>query len=329
MTLHLNVRSTATSGITAAAHEQRQAVILQDNREQAPVFQRQADEETAAPKRALAGPSTVLQRMPKGVRKPRKRAAKKVRPTKVYGLRNDPARVARRLKNDQDRELVRKLKVKKALKKGGFKTILANTIKQYENYPQGSYAHGRYLYLKGQLASLGAVARGQALLDFDTASVEIDHSPHDASQRGGAARANDNASMHRVAVPLPRNWHRRHKTTHGASATRFDNAFSANQKVLVENGNYAQALQNHLLDTFSDEAIGATGKAKVQLVVTHALNAVNYAASNIPAKIHGGHQSGTPAISGLQHAAILTALRNRIAALKLSNAKLATLNNPF
>ena len=165
------------------------------------------------------------------------------------------------------------------------------------------------------------------LLNFDVASVEIDHSPHDAAQRVGA-RVDDVASRHRVAVPLPRDWHRRHQTTHGPGAIRHNAAFSAAQEALVAAGNYATALQNHLLDTFSDGAMGASGADRISQVAAHARNAVDYAQTNIPVSIFPGHVANTPAITPAQHAAILAALRARIAVIQ-TQPRRAGVVNPF
>jgi hypothetical protein len=219
----------------------------------------------------------------------------------------------------------RQQRIAHALRMGAYRRVLQHTIAAYLNYPPGSYGHGRWLYLTGRLRDLGADRR--ALLNFDEASIEVDHSPHDASQRAGA-RIDDEASRHRVAVPLPRAWHRRHQTTHGPSASRYSAAFSDNQAELVAEGNYAQALKNHLLDTFSNGAIGETGHKKITIVAQYARNAVDYAQRNIPVSIFRTHQAGTPAITAAEHAAILVALHTRIEEIKTQPGK-GGIMNPF
>jgi hypothetical protein len=96
----------------------------------------------------------------------------------------------------------------------------------------------------------------------------------------------------------------------------------------VEAGNYAQALQNHLLDTFSDGAIGATGHQKITIVAQYARNAVDYARRNIPVSIFRRHQPGMPAITPDEHATILAALRARIIEIQRQPGR-ATIMNPF
>jgi hypothetical protein len=208
---------------------------------------------------------------------------------------------------------------------GAYRRVLEHTIAAYANYPVGSYGHGRWLYLTGTLRDLGAGRRD--LLNFDVASIEVDHSPHDASQRAGV-RIDDEASRHRVAVPLPRAWHRRHQTTHGPGATRHNAGFSAAQGALVAGGNYAQALENHLLDTFSDGAMGNTGHQRITIVAQHARNAVDYAQTNIPVSIFAGHVANTPAITLAQHTAILAALNDRIVTIQAQPGRAAVVN-PF
>ena len=64
---------------------------------------------------------------------------------------------------------------------GAYRRRLRQGIQAFSGHPEGSYAHGRFLYLTDQLDTLGR--RKNDLLDFNNAAVEIDHSPHDASQR--------------------------------------------------------------------------------------------------------------------------------------------------
>jgi hypothetical protein len=97
---------------------------------------------------------------------------------------------------------------------------------------------------------------------------------------------------------------------------------------LVAEGNYAQALKNHLLDTFSNGAIGETGHKKITIVAQYARNAVDYAQRNIPVSIFRTHQAGTPAITAAEHAAILVALHTRIEEIKTQPGK-GGIMNPF
>lgn len=239
-------------------------------------------------------------------------------------LRNGPERVKRRI-------FFKKLALTKLARKNfkatsPYRTALKLAKKLYAGYPKGSYANGRYLYLSNKLKAMGGVTKSQ--IDFRFAPVEIDHSPHDGSQRTGK-RVQDDASNYRVAVPLPRSWHRNHKTTHGPGANRHDSAFVQSQKGLVQSGQYAEALKHHLLDTLHSDAVGQNGEKKVALVLLHMGDAINYAAGNdIKVSIHKHHKKGTPAISGSEHGAIKDALRQRVNDLK-SEKNLHTLLNPF
>ncbi|MEL7004167.1 MAG: hypothetical protein AAFN93_15715 [Bacteroidota bacterium] len=213
-----------------------------------------------------------------------------------------------------------------AQRMGAFKNVLGATITDYQNYPEGSYGHGRWLYLTQKLKDLGNAKND--LMDFDKASVEIDHSPHDGSQRTGK-RKDDEASRYRIAVPLPRSWHRRHKTTHGPGASRMDAGFIDKQVERIKNKHkYAKALEKHLLDTFSDGAIGQTGHKKITAVANHAKKAVDYAATNIPTSIYPGHVKNTPAITAAERDTILNALRARLAQI-IMQPRMAAVVNPF
>ena len=216
-------------------------------------------------------------------------------------------------------------RLRKAARLGATRTRPATDVLSYARYPAGSYGGGRYQYLTGHLDNLGK--RRNDLMDFDNAPVEIDHSPHDGSQRRNERRTDD-ALMYRVAVPLPRNWHRRHKTTHGAGATRYDRDFVDEQRDHVQHNRYYEALQNHLLDTLSDGAIGGTGHVKVGIVLDHMNDAIDYAASDIPVKLHPHHKKNTPVISPVQAASIRAHLRARVNALR-GNPNYSLLHNPF
>ncbi len=253
----------------------------------------------------------------------RSRAAKRPWAAKKTGLRERQRGIDSGADAFFDRK--RQRKIRDAMRRGASRKVLARAISTYKDYPEGSYGHGRWLYLTGKLKGLG---KSNGLLSFDVAAVEVDHSPHDASQRGGALRIDDDVSRHRVAVPLPRSWHRRHKTTHGPGATRFNAVFSSDQVDLVESGDYYQALQAHLLDTFSDGAIGQTGHRKISVVARYTRKAVDYAASNIPVSIFAGHVKNTPAITGAQHTLILAALHARLVVIIAQPGKGAVVN-PF
>lgn len=211
-----------------------------------------------------------------------------------------------------------------------FRTAVGLHKAAYAGYPVGSYANGRYMYLNNALQGLGALPRSlKDLVVSNTAAVEVDHSPHDGAQRPGA-RQDDEALKYRVAVPLPRSWHRRHQTTHGAGATRHNPIFSDAQSNLVKQQNkYADALLNHLLDTFHPDAVGNTGQKKIELVAHHTINALNYAASNeIAVKIHPNHLKNEPAITAAEKNHILANLKIQLEAVKHAKA-MPGLVNPF
>jgi hypothetical protein len=256
-------------------------------------------------------------------RRARKRTAKALRKE-----RHQPKRDSVRLRapNPKAEEFFKKnkaAKLERARKLGATRPPLSLG---YGHYPQGSYGHGRHLYATKALTELGATKQG--LVDFDKADIEVDHSPHDGSQRKGA-RVDDEPSRYRVAVPLPRAWHRRHKTTHGADATRHDQTFCDEQKDLVKNNKYPQALERHLLETFSDEAIASTGVKKVSAVAKHALHALAYASStNVAEKVHDHHKAKQPLITAPQAAATKQALHARLEAWKASKNK-GVWPNPF
>ena len=234
--------------------------------------------------------------------------------TMPYYIRN------KALREKAAKEARKEEAMRRELRKQGH---LLRAIQDYKGYPPGSYGHGRYLYLRGKLPVLAG-----PLISYIHAGVEIDHSPHDGSQRAGN-RVDDEASRYRVAVPLPRAWHRRHKTTHGPVATRYDPNFVEEQNDRVSDGNYAEALKEHLLDTFSDDAMGNSSVPQVQGVIKYTKTAINYAASNIPVKLHEHHEADQPLIDDAQKDEILQALGNRINQLKHDNPKFANLENQF
>ena len=258
-------------------------------------------------------------------RKSRDRVAKR-EPVKhsemIARMRTDATRQRHRDQSLAAQKERRQKEVDRARKGGRRNNLL--TREQLSQYPRGSHAHTYFLYLDKQLEALNTE---KGLISHDNAYVESDHAPNDASQTPG--RSSEQARLYRVAVPLPRLWHRRHKTTHGPNATRHDASFVAAQKDRVQAGRYAEALQEHLLETFSSGAIASTGIDKISLVAQHTLVALDYAASgDIAVSIHKGHRAYTPAISHAEHTSIKTALRARFTHLA-TLPKYHGLPNPF
>lgn len=138
--------------------------------------------------------------------------------------------------------------------------------------------------------------------------------------------------LYRVAVPLPRDWHRRHKTTHGPHASRYDAKFSQDQEQLVEAGKYDAALLNHLLDTFSPEAIDKTNAKIVEQVAKYTIKALDYAEKgNIPQKLHKHHRRNTSLINHSQRKNIQKKLKKQLQLLntEIKTPQLSILKNPF
>ncbi|MEQ9624236.1 hypothetical protein [Coleofasciculus chthonoplastes] len=266
--------------------------------------------------------------LPPGTRrKQRQRVAKKKRKFKYNPVRgNDTNRIRYREDTKNLGEKKNSQQIARNLRLGAYisQNEALKTAEQLKDYPAGSYGSGRYLYLTRELENLGKNTSG--LISFNYAPVEIDHSPSDSSQRPGD-RVADEAFYYRVSVPLPRGWHRRHKTSHGPGATRTDTTFSENQKNLVQEGKYAEALQNHLVETFSPEAVGSTGTKKIQEVATYTLAALDYATTNIPESIHPKHTANTPLITAEQKTDIKIALKDKFD--ELIEIKTGLETNPF
>lgn len=192
------------------------------------------------------------------------------------------------------------------------------TMAQLGTYTIGSYAHGRFLYLNGNLANIAKVPRN-VHEDALKAAIEVDHSPNNSSYIYGGSYDSIEAYRLRPAVPLPRQWHRRHITTHGYGPTRAGSApFRAAQHALMTGGTdqFHLAFQNHLVETFDPVAVGGYGHAVISGVVTHVQNAIDYARdSNFPRKLHRHHTTGTPLITAAQAIAIKAAVNAQIVAL--------------
>ncbi|NEQ05874.1 MAG: hypothetical protein F6K37_07915, partial [Moorea sp. SIO4E2] len=262
------------------------------------------------------------------------RAAKQnVEQTKKNPLRGTKeakkAREGQRQENLASRKDKKYKNTTKKLKLGSYKDPDNRTKEELQSYPSGSYAYFRYLYLAEKLKDLSPQGLGR--VGDNPAYVEVDHSPHDASQRGGKLRGKEEGGfeplLYRVAVPLPRDWHRRHKTTHGPHASRYDAKFSQNQEQLVEAGKYYEALKKHLLDTFSPEAIDKTNAKIVEQVAKYTIQALDYAEKgNIPQKLHKHHKRNTSLINSKQRRYIQKELKQQLDNIaKLKN----NLKNPF
>lgn len=282
-----------------------------------------ADKASADASGSHAGSGIAQLQRGKGMRA-RKRTAKALRKERDQPKRNSVPLRAPNLKAEEFFKAKKNKQLERARKYGATKAPLSF---DYSAYPRGSYGHGRHLYATNALTELGATKEG--LVDFDRAAIEVDHSPHDASQRGGAARVEDEPSRYRVAVPLPRAWHRRHKTTHGADARRHDQEFCNEQKTLVQNNDYPHALERHLLETFSNDAIGSSGVKKVLAVAKHALDALAYASStDVAEKVHAHHKAGHSLITAAQAATTKGKLAARLEEWRVSKNNGPWLN-PF
>ena len=183
-------------------------------------------------------------------------------------------------------------------------------------FKPGSYGNSRGLFLANLIPEIGEYTPSY-LREKGQASVEVDHSPHNGSQE----KQRTSLQFLRVAIPLPRDVHRRHPTTHGPDSDNYSKEFVDEQNARVAGGNYAEALEKHLMATFSYEVMGATKPETVAAIKKHTIKALKYAADKkihkaINRSLYPGHKAGDPLITTNQRNEILDALHKQYRGFK-------------